>query len=58
VNNGDAAVRIQARKRGAPRAGQTDGDEVCRGVLGVRTEERKGGRGTTVSSGPFFKGGR
>jgi hypothetical protein len=45
------------RKRGAPRVGRTDGDEVCRGVLGVRTEERKGGRGAAASSDPFLKGG-
>jgi hypothetical protein len=36
-----------------------DGDRVCRGVLRVRTEEGKGGRGATASSGSLFeRGGR
>jgi hypothetical protein len=56
VNDGGAEARIRARKRGAPRAGRTDGDEVCHGVLGVRTEERKGGRSAAASYDPFLKG--
>jgi hypothetical protein len=42
VNDGGTTTGIRARKRGAPRAGRTNGDEVFRGVLRVRTEERKG----------------
>jgi hypothetical protein len=34
-----------------------DGDRVCRGVLRVRTEEGKGGRGATASSGSLFERG-
>jgi hypothetical protein len=57
VNDDSAAAGIRARKRGALRAGRTDGDVVCRGVLEVRAEKRKGGRGATALSGPFLKGG-
>jgi hypothetical protein len=45
LNGGGAAAENSGEGNGAPRAGQTNNDGVCRGVLRVETEEGKRGRG-------------
>jgi hypothetical protein len=49
--------RNSGKGNGAPRAGKTDSDGVCREVLGVGTEEGKRARGAAAASDSFLGGG-